>query len=212
MPKKRPRHHSQRRTTHTMTNKEEFIKLAKTHIKRPGIDHLLEMMAAHDFFTAPASTRFHGSYEGGLVEHSLNVYDELYRLVIFYKIEPYPLETIAIVSLFHDLCKMDYYKIDYRNRKNEQGKWERVPYYTCDDQFPLGHGEKSVMILQQYINLTMTEIMAINWHMGFSDIRTHEFSGINAIGGAMEKYPLVVLMHMADLAATYFDEGRPEQQ
>lgn len=170
-----------------MTNKEEFIKLAKTHIKRPGIDHLLEMMAAHDFFTAPASTRFHGSYEGGLVEHSLNVYDELYRLVVFYK-------------------------IDYRNRKNEQGKWERVPYYTCDDQFPLGHGEKSVMILQQYINLTMTEIMAINWHMGFSDIRTHEFSGINAIDGAMEKYPLVVLMHMADLAATYFDEGRPEQQ
>ena len=96
-----------------------------------------------------------------------------------------------------------------RNRKNENtGKWEKVPFYMINDQFPAGHGEKSVILLQKFITLTPQEIMAVNWHMGFSDIRASQFSGMNSVSNAMDKYPLVVMNHMADLMATFFDEER----
>ena len=134
-----------------MTNKERFIEIYKEKIKRDGADKLLDFLlsSSSDFFTAPASTRFHGNYEGGLLEHSLNVYDCLCdimkrpRIKEVYGIE-YSEESIAIAALLHDLCKINFYNVAFRNVKNDMGKWESVPYYTIDDSLPYGHGEKSV--------------------------------------------------------------------
>ena len=180
--------------------KERFLELLRT-IKREGIEDLIKFLENSDFFTAPASTKFHGGYEGGLLEHSLKVYDILCQKVKDPGIELTVSEdTIKIVALLHDICKVNFYKIDYRNAKNALGVWEKVPYYTVDDTIPYGHGEKSVMMLTEYIKLTVEEKYAIRWHMGFTEPK--ELYG--TLGQAMKKYPLVLLMHEADLEATYF--------
>ena len=154
-----------------------------------------------DFFKAPASTRFHGSYEGGLVEHSLKVYEILDHKaknnVLNLEI---PDDTVKIVSLLHDICKLNFYKVDYRNAKNSLGEWEKVPYYTVDDTIPYGHGEKSVMMISEYIKLTPEEKYSIRWHMGYTEPKEL----YNTIGAAYKKYPLALMMHEADLEATYF--------
>ena len=137
-----------------MTAKDEFIKIYTENIKRPGADKLLEYLKSNssDFFTAPSSTRFHGAYEGGLVEHSINVYHCLVdylsrnRAKELYQMDYSP-ESVAIVSLLHDLCKINFYVVDYRNAKNDKGVWEKVPYYRIEDTMPYGHGEKSVYII-----------------------------------------------------------------
>ena len=198
-----------------MTPKDEFISIYTENIKRKGADRLLEFLKKSDFFTAPSSTRYHGAYEGGLVQHSLNVYHclkdylarprtkELYNM-------NYSEETIAIVALLHDVCKVNFYKIDYRNKKNDEtGKWEKVPYYTIDDTLPYGHGEKSVYILSGYFygddRLTREEAFAIRYHMGFSDA----FDSVSTanVGKALEMYPLAVALNVADMEAAYFLEG-----
>ena len=180
--------------------KEEFINLLKS-TKREGIENLIAFLEKTDFFTAPASTRFHGSYEGGLLEHSMKVYELLDK-----KIKQTYLDinvddaTIKIVALLHDICKLNFYKVDYRNAKNELGVWEKVPYYTIEDTIPYGHGEKSVMMLTEYIKLTSEEKYSIRWHMGFTEPK--EVYG--TIGQAYKKYPLALLLFEADLEATYF--------
>ncbi len=194
-----------------MTAKEEFISIYNEHIKRPGADKLLEYLKKSDFFTAPSSTRFHGSYEGGLVEHSVNVYHclkaylERPRVKELYKMN-YSDETIAIVALLHDLCKIDFYTVDYRNKKNDAGVWEKVPYYTISDSMPYGHGEKSVYIISGFFygdaRLTREEAFAIRYHMGFSGIEDK-----NTIGRALEMYPLAFALNVADMEASYFLEG-----
>lgn len=194
-----------------MTAKEEFISIYNEHIKRPGADKLLEYLKKSDFFTAPSSTRFHGSYEGGLVEHSVNVYHclkaylERSRVKELYKMN-YSDETIAIVALLHDLCKIDFYTVDYRNKKNDAGVWEKVPYYTISDSMPYGHGEKSVYIISGFFygdaRLTREEAFAIRYHMGFSGIEDK-----NTIGRALEMYPLAFALNVADMEASYFLEG-----
>ena len=149
--------------------KEEFLMLLKS-INREGMDELINFIERSDFFKAPASTRFHGSYEGGLLEHSLNVYK-----ILSEKVKNCPIElnvsqdSIIIMSLLHDICKANFYKVDYRNAKNDLGVWEKVPYYTIDDTIPYGHGEKSVMMISEYIKLTVEEKYAIRWHMGFTE-------------------------------------------
>ena len=149
--------------------KEEFRKLLLS-VNREGMDKLLEFINATDFYTAPASTRFHGSYEGGLLEHSMKVYEILKEKVKHTPIEMEVSEdTLIISALLHDICKVKYYKVDYRNAKNDRGEWEKVPYYTVDDTIPYGHGEKSVMMLTEYIKLTPEEKYAIRWHMGFTE-------------------------------------------
>ena len=180
--------------------KEKFIELLKS-TNRPGIEDLISFLEKTDFFTAPASTRFHGSFEGGLVEHSLKVYE-----ILDYKAKnnvlklEIPDDTIKIVSLLHDICKLNFYKVDYRNAKNALGEWEKVPYYTIDDTIPYGHGEKSVMMISEYIKLTPEEKYSIRWHMGYTEPK-----GLyNTIGAAYKKYPLALMMHEADLEATYF--------
>ena len=180
--------------------REKFIELLKK-VDRDGMNDLLDFLEKSDFYKAPASTRFHGDYEGGLVEHSLKVYELLVDKV---KNSPVPIdvkeESLIIIALLHDICKANYYKVDYRNAKNEFGEWEKVPYYTVDDTIPYGHGEKSVMMITEYIKLTVEEKYCIRWHMGFTEPKDF----YTTIGSAYKKYPLALLVHEADLEATYF--------
>lgn len=206
-----------------------FIRLFEENIKRDGSDALLEWLKESDFFVAPASTKFHGAYEGGLLEHSLNVYDCLLgELASMNMTEKYSKETVAIVSLLHDVCKIGLYISEPKNQKTynldkvaeaRNGQpwavkhdslgdfiWETVMGYRCEDQLPYGHGEKSVYILSGFIKLTREEAMAIRWHMGFSD---NDFrGGGQSVGKAFEMYPLAVLTHLADMKATYLLENK----
>lgn len=179
--------------------KKEFLALLKT-INREGMNDLIAFIEKTDFFVAPASTRFHGNYEGGLLEHSMKVYEILVHKVKNSCIDINASEdTLKIIALLHDICKVNFYKVDYRNAKNERGEWEKVPYYTVEDKIPYGHGEKSVMMLTEYIKLTSEEKYCIRWHMGFSEPK--ELYG--TLGEAYKKYPLALLLNEADLEATY---------
>lgn len=187
--------------------KEEFISIYKENIKREGSEKLLDYLINKcDFFTAPASTRFHSAYAGGLAQHSLNVYyclkDYLSRERVkeTYKLS-YTEEQIAIVALLHDMCKIDCYKSDFRNVKNDKGQWEKVPTYKFEDPLPYGHGEKSVYMISGFMRLSREEAMAIRWHMGFSGTEDN-----NLTGRALETYPLAFALATADMEASYFLE------
>lgn len=192
-----------------MENKERFITLYKEHIHREGSEKLLDyLMSEHcDFFTAPASTRYHGAYAGGLLEHCLNVYDCLCdylsrdRVKNLYHMK-YEEETIAIVALLHDICKINCYKESMRNQK-VNGTWVQVPYYEFDDRLPYGHGEKSVYIITGFMRLTREEAFAIRYHMGFSGSEE-----TRNVGAAFEQYPLAFALSTADMEATYYVEGK----
>jgi HD superfamily phosphohydrolase YqeK len=168
---------------------------------------LLAWIESTDFYSAPASTKFHGNHEGGLLEHSLNVYDALKELVKQFQEIEVSEESIAIAALFHDLCKANYYAVGTKNVKDEQtGQWHKEPFYKAEDQFPVGHGEKSVIILLQYMKLTDEEIYAIRWHMsGFdSAVKGGDFG----CSKAYDMCPFAVLLHLADMEATYLMEER----
>ena len=179
---------------------EEFINLLRS-TNREGIENLIDFLKKSDFFKAPASTRFHGCYENGLMEHSMKVYEILEHKVKT-SIKPIEIskESIIIIGLLHDICKTNFYKVDYRNAKNALGVWEKVPYYTIDDTIPYGHGEKSVMMITEYIKLTPEEKYSIRWHMGYTEPKEI----YSTIGEAYKKYPIALLTHEADLEATYF--------
>ncbi len=190
----------------------QFLALYTNNIKREGADKLLEWMRdKSDFFHAPASSKYHNAFEGGLVEHSLNVARRLKMLVDAEKklhpekesIARITDESVVICGLLHDICKANFYKVDYRNKK-EDGEWIRVPYYTIEEELPYGHGEKSVYIINGFLRLTREEALAINWHMGGFDSRVK--GGDFSISAAFEKYPLAVLTHIADIEASYLDE------
>ena len=195
-----------------MSAKEEFIEIFKQNITRPGAEALLDYLEnKSDFFTAPASARYHSAYEGGLCEHSLNVYHCLVdylqreRVQELYGLE-YSDESIAIVALLHDLCKIGCYKPGTRNVKDANGKWQTVPTYTFDDPLPYGHGEKSVYIANGFIRLNREEAMAIRWHMGFSGPEDDRM-----VGQAFQKYPLAFALATADMEASYFLENEDTQ-
>ncbi len=190
-----------------MNNKDKFIEIYKACINREGADAFLEyLLEKTDFFVAPASTRFHGAYEGGLLEHSLNVYECLCN---FCKrphfCDKYGFsfseESMAIVALLHDVCKTNFYKTEMRNVK-KNGVWESVPYYTIEDNLPYGHGEKSVYILSGFMKLTREEAFAIRYHMGFSGPED-----ANQVGRALEMFPLAFSLCVADMEASYYMEG-----
>ena len=191
-----------------MTKKQEFIDLYKRYIKREGADDLLEflMSSKSDFFEAPCSTRFHLSQESGLVAHSINVYEclkaylERSRVKEVYGLA-YSDETIAIVALLHDLCKINVYKKTSRNVKDSSGKWIQVPSYEFQDDLPYGHGEKSVYIISGFMKLTRDEAFAIRYHMGFSDTEN-----TRNVGEAFSRFPLAFALSTADMEATYFLE------
>ena len=192
-----------------MSAKNEFIEIFTSNVKREGSDRLLDYLTNSDFFTAPASAKFHMAEIGGLCQHSVNVYRRLLKLIKSDFGENYTAtysdETIAIVGLLHDVCKVNFYAVDYRNVK-EENAWVKKPYFKVEEKFPFGHGEKSVFIVSQYIKLTAEEAMAINWHMGGFDERVR--GGSYAVSEAYAKYKLATYAHIADLQATYLDEDR----
>ncbi len=186
-----------------MGYKEEFIDIYSENIKRDGSQKLLEWMKTTDFFTAPASTKFHGACEQGLVMHSISVYKTMMER--HFVPEKDNRESFAICALLHDLCKAQFYKTSMRNVKNDEtGQWEKKPYYMVDDAFPYGHGEKSVFLIERFMRLKPSEAMAIRWHMGGFDEAAR--GGSFAISLAYEKYPIAVKLHLADLESTYLRE------
>ena len=198
-----------------MTNREKFLDIYSTYIKREGAQELLAWLTGtnSDFFTAPASTRYHSAYEGGLLEHSINVYECLRDYLARNKVRDefglsYSDETIAIVSLLHDLCKVNVYRVSTRNVKDPAtGQWKPMPYYEFDDNLPYGHGEKSVYVISGFMRLTREEAFAIRYHMGFSN----EDDARN-VGKAFELFPLALALSIADTEATYLVEARKEQK
>ncbi|MEG1999980.1 MAG: hydrolase [Evtepia sp.] len=190
-----------------MSTKEEFIELYERCIQREGATALLEFLRdKSDFFSAPASTRYHGDYIGGLCDHSVNVYHCLKeylareRVTELYGLE-YSDETVAVVALLHDVCKVGCYKTGTRNVKGEDGRWKAVPTFFYEDPLPYGHGEKSVYIVNGYLRLSREEAMAIRWHMGFSGTEENRM-----VGEAFTRYPLAFALSVADMEATYFLE------
>jgi Predicted HD-superfamily hydrolase len=194
-----------------MDRKQEFLEIYDAHIHREGADKLLEYLSERsDFFTAPASMRYHGAYQGGLVEHSVNVYHCLSAYLARERVQEtygmqYDSETIALVALLHDICKVDCYKPGTRNVKDENGVWQKVPSYEYEDKLPYGHGEKSVYIVGGFLRLSREEAFAIRYHMGFSGLEDKR-----NIGEAFERFPLAFALNVADMEATYFLEGRPD--
>ena len=194
-----------------MNCKERFIEVFNKNIKREGAAELLEYLlsSASDFFSAPASARFHCSFEGGLCEHSLNVYDCLQSYLSSERAKKfgfsYSDESIAIVSLLHDLCKINVYKKGFRNVKDDKGVWQRVDTFEYDDKLPYGHGEKSVYMITAYMKLTREEAFAIRYHMGYSSTEDPR-----NIAAAFEMFPLAFALSTADSEATYFVEGKPK--
>ncbi|HOP57424.1 MAG TPA: HD domain-containing protein [Bacillota bacterium] len=192
---------------------DEFIDLYRKHIRRPGSEELLQYLLSDqsDFFTAPASTRFHLSHEGGLVEHSLNVYHCLRdylgreRVTDEYKCQPSE-ESVAIVGLLHDLCKVNVYRKSFRNVKDANGKWNQVPSFDYRDDLPYGHGEKSVYIISGFMRLTREEAFAIRYHMGFSADMENKAD----VSRSFELFPLALCLSIADMEATFFLESSEE--
>lgn len=186
-----------------MSTTDEFIQIFNDSIHREGADSLLLWLESTDFFTAPASTKYHSCHEGGLCEHSLNVRRRLYNIWSneLAKVDDTlpPQETVAICGLLHDVCKANFYTVQMRNVKNEAGKWEKKPYYAIDEKFPFGHGEKSVFLIERFMKLTPEEAVAIRFHMG-------EFEKERSTSDAYSKYPLAVMLHISDLEATFLDE------
>ncbi len=198
-----------------MTNKERFVEIYNKYIHREGADKLLEYLLSpnSDFFTAPASARYHSSYEGGLLDHSLNVYELLDSYLKSDRVKDafgfeYTDESIAIVALLHDLCKVNVYKKGFRNVKDEKGSWQRVETFEFDDKLPYGHGEKSVYIISGYMKLTREEAFAIRYHMGYSS-QTEDARNVSA---AFEMFPLAFALSTADSEATYYIEADKYKQ
>jgi len=197
------------------TAKTLFVQVFETFISpSEGADELLKYLTKTDFFTAPASTKYHGCHPGGLVIHSVNVYERLRLLVKLEKdyngdskVQCITDESVARVALLHDLCKIDVYKVGTKNVKDEAtNTWSKVPFYQFDDRMPYGHGEKSAYIASSYMRLTRDESMAIRWHMGAFD-KAVQGGDMGMLGTAFQMHPLSLLLHQADMMATYLDEA-----
>ena len=178
------------------------MKTARTYIQREGLNELLESLEQSDFFSAPASTKFHGAQEGGLCVHSIKVAKRLMEIANLFDTNRYSKETLCVVGLFHDLCKIGVYKTEMRNVKNEQGVWEKVPFYRFEEDFSFGgHGSKSVFLVMEHMKLTRDEASAINSHMGFAGE-----TNISSVSSCYDKNLLAWMLHVADEAATYIDK------
>ena len=181
-------------------NKDRFIELM-SRVEREGISDLMQWLEASDFYRAPASTRFHGSYEGGLLEHSLNVYDEAVRILSAYPEIDVPEEALILSTLLHDACKINMYAVEKRWRKDDDNIWEQYDTYKHEEKLNYGgHGSKSVFVISHFIKLTTLESVAINCHMSSWD-------GNMSVGNAFTQFPFAWIVHVADESATYMREG-----
>lgn len=181
----------------------EFLDLYSKTIKRDGGDKLLDWLKSSDYLYAPASTRFHGNHQCGLLEHSMNVYKCLKKQLDGCGFsDSYSDETVAIVALMHDVCKVNMYKKGFRNVKQDDGTWVRKDTYEIDEKFPCGdHADKSIIILQNYIRLESEEILAIRAHMGGFDNAVK--GGARFTSAIFERSKLALLLHLADMQASY---------
>ncbi len=192
-----------------------------SYINRPGADKLLAWLEEAGFFTAPASTKYHGAYAGGLVEHTNHVYERLVRLTEDednrrykmhkeYNYPEYAVDAIAVVALLHDVCKADAYKQKVTGLCCPHKTAEEKVYWTYTNNLPLGHGEKSVIQIMRFMQLTEEEMLAIRWHMGAFDCAVKGGSGDmnNAFAGSR----LAVMLHIADMMATHLDERKGKCQ
>ena len=184
--------------------------------KREGIEGLIAFIRKSDFYTAPASTKYHSCHKGGLLEHSLNVYDrfiEKFKDDLWAEKVDVDKDSLIIIALLHDLCKCWFYGTELKNKKiySDTGKksdsngrfdWETVPMYIVDDKFPMGHGEKSMYLAERFIRLSKTEAMAIRWHMLWTEPKEY----YNTIGNAIKLYPIILALHEADMESTYLLE------
>ena len=173
-------------------NYEKILALLRS-TERPNIERIIKVLESSDYFTAPASTRHHLPCVGGLAQHSLNVTNEMGTLKERYH-PLIPDESAIIIGLLHDMCKVDQYHPQF----NKNGKLSATPYKTYD-QFPMGHGEKSVMMILPHMELTPAEIAGIRWHMSAFDPSWRQ--GLDKAG---DKFPEVWLASTADLMATKF--------
>ena len=194
-------------------NKNKFIKYCNEFIHRDGIEQLLEFLKSSDFFIAPSSSNFHLNEEGGLCKHSLNVFEttkKIYDTVVLPAIkdgsspfkEEIPIESIAITTLFHDICKTRLYHKTEKWKKDETGKWVSYPGYEIHDEFPFGHGEKSCMMISYFIKLKQDELLSIRWHMGMFEMTDVGGTGRLSYRAAMEKSPLVSLLQVSDMLSS----------
>lgn len=191
--------------------KQQFLEIFYDNIERDGAEELLAFIEKTDFFTAPASGRRHSNFEGGLCLHSLMVYKRYVKLLRQEFGEDWQKvissESVAIIALLHDICKVNTYTVEMRNVKVD-GEWKQKPYFKYSDPLPYGHGEKSVYMISGFMRLTREEAMAINWHMGAFDPRAATNGYI--ISDVFYKYPTAFLFHLADYMATYLDEKSVE--
>lgn len=187
--------------------KQQFCEIFYDKIERDGAEELLNFLERSDFFEAPASTKNHSAYKGGLCQHSINVYHRFVKLLQMEYGENYTEviseESVAIIALLHDLCKVNFYAMDTKNVKRD-GQWVQEPFYRIEDSLPYGHGEKSVYMISGFMRLTREEAMAINWHMGGFDPRIRE--GSVRLTDVYYRYPIAFIFHIADNMATYLDE------
>lgn len=190
-------------------NKQRFIDLCNEHIHREGLDKVLAYLEKSDFYTAPSSTRFHLNEDGGLCLHSMNVfeaackiYNEMAKPAIVNGTSPFTeevsMESIAIATLFHDLCKIKLYHKTERWKKDDKNRWVSYPGYEVKDDFPLGHGEKSCLMLSWYMRLKPEEMLAIRWHMGMFDMGESGTPLRMSFFSATDKSSLVSIVHAAD--------------
>ncbi len=194
--------------------KAKFVNILKA-TGRGGVENVLAELDALGFYEAPASTRFHGAYPGGLLRHSLNVYEEAMLIrEAQLKLTPemvsrLPSQSIAVASLLHDVCKAEVYKLEKKLRKNGNGEWEKYDGYRVDySDFPLGHGEKSVIRLLRWgLEMTDDEIIAIRWHMSGFDLAFQSPESRNSYGEASTKCPLLAILRAADGLASHIMEG-----
>ena len=194
-----------------LENREKFMELMRK-TERAGVEDMLKWLDTTDFYSAPASTRYYGSYPGGLVQHTLNVAYELKQLVDFYDMK-IPKDSILICALGHDFCKINTYKetiVNVPPQRTKSGKWEQQQGYKKDEYLKLGHGAKSLSTLQDFITLKDYEKEAIYWHMGAFDLG--QYNNINDLSKTFEENPLAFLLHIADMCVTYIIENEREEE
>ncbi len=198
--------------------KEDFLNLLRS-TEREGVEDLIEALEEMGFFTAPASANHHLNVEGGLLEHSLNTCKA--ALAIYEGLKPLDpsmekevrRDSIILSSLLHDVCKSDIYKRSVKKRKNNVGQWEDVEGYSVSyKNFPMGHGEKSVILLLcNGLSLYDDEMLAIRWHMGAWGINMNSFEDQRCYDTSRKLYPLVSIIQAADgLAASILERTGAE--
>lgn len=195
--------------------KKMFVESTLNALDRKGIPAVLEFLRTTDYYTAPSSMSNHSNFQGGLVEHSILVYSLAMRIREgMVQMNPeldtkIPKGSVALSALLHDLCKCCFYKAVMKNKRGEDGQWTSYVGYTVEDQFPIGHGEKSVIMLQDMgLSMTPEEMLAIRYHMGCWDGNIMSNDMKYAHNRAVERAPLVVLIQTADYMSSLVYERK----